>query len=275
MTGRNNQQCISHKHAPPFPNPSIKLLRSKLDVFPSGKCVVHQVFNSSVVETVKSAYPDAYMSAHLEVPGEMFEVAMSASLENKGVVGSTADILNFITEKVEEKATEAKAGKCKGKGKERLQFILGTEAGMVTSIVKNVQKILSSTGAGSHVEAEIVFPVAKEAVMVDGEGGIVPGASGDEGCGTGGGCATCPFMKMNDLDALLDLAEMVGDKETMTDLTGYHPPNRLEGKTWGGESAVELGIKPILHMRHLTREKKFDPELVIEVTNFHNKRQTM
>lgn len=29
---------------------------------------------------------------------------------------------------------------------------------------------------------------------------------GGEGCSTAGGCATCPFMKMNDLDALLDVA---------------------------------------------------------------------
>jgi len=29
---------------------------------------------------------------------------------------------------------------------------------------------------------------------------------GGEGCSTAGGCATCPFMKMNDLDALMDVA---------------------------------------------------------------------
>lgn len=31
-------------------------------------------------------------------------------------------------------------------------------------------------------------------------------AAGGEGCSTAGGCATCPFMKMNDLDALIDVA---------------------------------------------------------------------
>ena len=34
---------------------------------------------------------------------------------------------------------------------------------------------------------------------------IVPGVSGGEGCSTAGGCASCPFMKMNDLDSLQDI----------------------------------------------------------------------
>ncbi|CAN0584988.1 unnamed protein product, partial [Laminaria digitata] len=33
-----------------------------------------------------------------------------------------------------------------------------------------------------------------------------PYSAGGEGCSTAGGCATCPFMKMNDLDALMDVA---------------------------------------------------------------------
>lgn len=34
---------------------------------------------------------------------------------------------------------------------------------------------------------------------------LVYGNAGSEGCSTAGGCATCPFMKMNDLDSLLDV----------------------------------------------------------------------
>ena len=33
-------------------------------------------------------------------------------------------------------------------------------------------------------------------------------STGGEGCSTAGGCATCPFMKMNDLDALMDVASL-------------------------------------------------------------------
>ena len=33
----------------------------------------------------------------------------------------------------------------------------------------------------------------------------MPGVSGGEGCSTAGGCASCPFMKMNDLDSLVDV----------------------------------------------------------------------
>lgn len=249
-----------HDHA------SISTLRENLNVFPNGKCVVHQVFNEGVVETLKESYPNAYMSAHLEVPGDMFQVAMEASLTDDGVVGSTSDILNFITKKVKQVATNtcknaAKTAGISKEGKTRLQFILGTEAGMVTSIVKNVQSILRETGMGEKVEAEIVFPVAAEAVTSDGDGGIVPGVSGSEGCSTAGGCATCPFMKMNDLDALVDLAETVAEgKHEM--LVGHAPPDRLKG------DEIEMGIKPILHMRHLMKENRFDPKLVSEVLEF-------
>ena len=109
-------------------------------MYPNGNCVVHHMFGAEVVETVKNQYPDAFVTAHLEVPGEMFEVAMEASLAGKGVVGSTSDILSFITKKVGEAAAadEGRDGEIKN-----LQFILGTEAGMVTSIVKNVKNILA------------------------------------------------------------------------------------------------------------------------------------
>lgn len=42
---------------------------------------------------------------------------------------------------------------------ERLQFILGTESGMITSIVRAVQAKLRAAGR-NDVEVEIVFPVA-------------------------------------------------------------------------------------------------------------------
>ncbi len=39
---------------------------------------------------------DAYLTAHFEVPGEMFELAMEAKRRGAGVVGSTQNILDFI-----------------------------------------------------------------------------------------------------------------------------------------------------------------------------------
>jgi quinolinate synthase len=89
------------------------------------------MFGNYVVDTVKKHYDDCYVTAHLEVPGEMFSIAMEKSLNDQGVVGSTTDILNFIFQKVKEAAATG--------SQDRLRFILGTEAGMVTSIVKAVQ----------------------------------------------------------------------------------------------------------------------------------------
>jgi quinolinate synthase len=41
------------------------------------------------------------MTAHLEVPKEMFDIAIAKSIDDQGVVGSTSDILKFITRKVQ------------------------------------------------------------------------------------------------------------------------------------------------------------------------------
>ncbi len=247
---------------------SIRALRDNTDVYPSGNCVVHHMFGQSVVDTVNKDYSDAYVTAHLEVPGEMFQIALKKSLVDDGVVGSTSNILNFIERKVKE-ASE------KGENK-RLKFILGTEAGMVTSIVRSVQEILDSSSS-KGVEAEIIFPVSSEAVMgVEDDGSesstssleVVPGVAGGEGCSTAGGCATCPFMKMNDLDAVQDIVDMIGrsssdDSNTLQlQLNKHLPPNKLGGKQIDGRDAIDLGTEPIVYMREFMQSKKISDGLV-------------
>jgi len=256
---------IKEKLHPEHDRESVGKLRENLHVYPEGNCVVHQIFGDQVVNDVKEHYPDAYVTAHLEVPGEMFEIAMEYSLHGRGVTGSTSDILNFITRKVE----EAAKGEM-GEGKKTLKFILGTEAGMVTSVVKNVKEILRTVpGARDRVEAEIVFPVASEAVAIDdaAEGGIVPGVAGGEGCGTNGGCATCPFMKMNELDAVADVMNMYEEGKGKG-LEKYLPPKRLEGKTVGGRDATEVGVECILRMRELMGKGELGDELVDKVKDW-------
>ena len=263
---------------------SLKNLRDNLIVFPQGNCVVHHMFGDEVVKMVREQYyDDCYMTAHLEVPGEMFEIAMEKSLQDKGVVGSTSDILNFITRKVEEaaKSSNSSSSSTTTTTKQRLRFVLGTEAGMVTSIVQNVQSILQQTGSSS-VEAEIIFPVSSEAVMstedddnASGELALVPGVAGGEGCSTAGGCATCPFMKMNDLDRLGDILEMVdatqtlGEQDAMKDkkiLQTHLPPDRLSGKSIGGVDATDLGTRAILYMRQFMQDKQLPQALVQDIT---------
>lgn len=64
----------------------------------------------------------------------------------------------------------------------------------------------------SDVAVEVVFPVSPEAITTDKQAGatqlpaglsVVPGPAGGEGCSLEGGCASCPYMKMNSLAALL------------------------------------------------------------------------
>lgn len=253
---------------------SLRQLRDSIVVFPSGNCVVHHMFGQAVVDAVKSRYDDVFVTAHLEVPGEMFEIAMAKSLSDEGVVGSTSDILRFIVRKVQDAASRANPGAASSsQPPERLRFILGTEAGMVTSIVQNVQQILEEAGNPS-IQAEIIFPVSSEAVMSTENSAtgsaassslpIVPGVAGGEGCSTAGGCATCPFMKMNHLDALMGVLQRIKDGQTQQ-LQGHLPPDRLSGKSLNGVPAVELGTQAIQYMRHFMKHQQLPDELVQKV----------
>uniref|UniRef100_A0A7S3VE79 quinolinate synthase n=1 Tax=Chaetoceros debilis TaxID=122233 RepID=A0A7S3VE79_9STRA len=251
---------------------TLEKLRDNIDVYPNGNCVVHHMFGNEVVNTVKNNYDDAFVTAHLEVPGEMFQIAMEKSLVDKGVVGSTSDILKFISGKVslavEEEAASASAGATPSGDNRRLKFILGTEAGMVTSIVKSVQDILAAAGSKT-IETEIVFPVSSEAVMGvdDDDLAVVPGVAGGEGCSTAGGCATCPFMKMNDVDALSDIAEMVIENSDEKKMKSHLPPQRLIGKKIDGIDAVDLGSEPILWMRHFMKESAMPKSLIQKISS--------
>lgn len=143
--------------------------------------------------------------AALQVPGEMFTLAMEAKkTKDMGVVGSTQNILDFIAKKLQCSLEQPFPDK--------LQFVLGTESGMITSIVRKVQAMLRASGR-QDVSVEIVFPVSPEAITTpdqtqDDNGGpvllpgglsMIPGPAAGEGCSTEGGCASCPYMKMNSL----------------------------------------------------------------------------
>lgn len=221
------------------------------------------------------AYGDAYLTAHFEVPGEMFRLAMQAKARGMGVVGSTSNILDFIAGKLQEAMAQDYG--------QRLTFVLGTEAGMITSIVRKVQALLGAAGR-SDVEVEVVFPVNPRSIttsqqQVAGGGGlgqagaaggrdlaglqVVPGPAGGEGCSLEGGCASCPYMKMNSLAALMTVARGVGDAAGEALLEGFQP--RAYTDRVGGKSIAQAGCEPILHMRYFTQHKRFSPELVADI----------
>jgi quinolinate synthase len=221
--------------------------------FEQGVCVVHQMFGSDVADRVRHDYQDAFVTAHLEVPGEMFEIALEAQRHGRGVVGSTSDILGFIGREVERAAA---AG-----GAARLRFVLGTETGMVTSIVRRVRQQLL---AAPELEVEIVFPVASEAIARTGDSelSIVPGIAAGEGCSIAGGCATCPYMKMNSLDALLAVLERI-EVVPGVHLAAFEPKKYAE--RIAGRTAADLGGEPILHMRAFQRTQRLPDALVKDI----------
>lgn len=234
---------------------SVSALLPRFHYFEQGTCIVHHMFGREVAARVRRDYPDAHVTAHLEVPGEMFSLAMEGQRHGEGVVGSTSNILHFITSKVDE-AIEAGRRGC-------LQFVLGTEAGMITPIVRRVQDALRAH-RDAGVEVEIVFPVADEAVTrtADAQLPVVPGASGGEGCSVAGGCATCPYMKMNSLDALRDLLRHVREEDAET-LIAYAPQKYVERIR--GRSVADLGGEPILSMRAFQRSGRLPDELVRDI----------
>ena len=232
---------------------SIARLLERFHYFEQGNCVVHHLFGAEVVARVEAAYPDAHVTAHLEVPGEMFALALRRRALGRGVVGSTSDILGYITAKIREAADRGPAA---------LRFVLGTEAGMVTAIVRQIRGLLREH---PEVSAEIIFPVASEAIATTGDAAlpVVPGVHGGEGCSTAGGCATCPFMKMNSLDALMDLLDRLGEPGAADALRPFEPRTYVEQV--GGRALAEVGVLPILHMRSFQRTGALSDELLADV----------
>jgi len=233
---------------------SLRRLLDRFHIFEQGNCVVHHMFGDDVVARVQAEHPDAMLAAHLEVPGEMFALASQAAAHGRGVVGSTSNILGFILEQVDQAVARP--------GPSVVPVVLGTEAGMVTSIVRKVQERLVAAGR-NDVEVEIIFPVASDAVTaVDGDPlGLVPGVRGFEGCTVAGGCATCPYMKMNTLDALFEVIERSDQPDQ---LRGFVP--RAYTETIAGRTAADLGSEPILHMRHFQTHGQLPPSLIDDVT---------
>jgi quinolinate synthase len=248
---------IHHLH-PAHDQASVRSLLPRFHYFEQGTCIVHHMFGREVVDLVRESYPDVFVTAHLEVPGEMFELGLQAQSKGHGVVGSTSNILAFVLGKVDEAIARGEQA--------NLRFILGTEAGMITPIVRQVQAQLRdyASEGGTELSAEIIFPVASEAIAQDEESGlgVVPGVAGGEGCSTAGGCATCPYMKMNSLHALLGLLERV-DVEPLSNLVPFEP--RKYAQEIRGRTAADLGGEPILHMRAFQRSGELPESLVNDV----------
>jgi quinolinate synthase len=237
---------------------SIISLLERFQYFRDGMCVVHHMFGDQVVDKVKNSYPldgRTFYTAHLEVPGEMFDLAFQAQATGDGVVGSTSNILNFIVAKTKE---------AEAQGIENVRFILGTESGMVTPIVNAMERICKDTGTS----AEIVFPVNDAAVTADdaSQFGLVPGVSGGEGCSTAGGCASCPFMKMNDLDGLVDLVERVPSTGALPQSLEIRVAAAKGHIKIGGSTVAEMGGRPIAYMNHLMTNKNHHPDLIASVS---------
>eukprot|EP00887_Chlorella_sp_A99_P001402 scaffold8.g1402.t1 len=264
-------KALAHEAVPTITCTSSNVVQTVLTAFAQGACIVHHLFGGEVCELVAASYGDAYLVAHFEVPGEMFRLAIDAQRQRgMGVVGSTQNILDYIGDKLAEALARPFS--------ERLQFVLGTESGMITSIVRRVQAQLEAAGR-DDVAVEIVFPVSRDAITTDRQGGgaagggggeaalgglrVVPGPAGGEGCSLEGGCASCPYMKMNSLEALLTVCERVGSPAGEAMLEGFK--SRAYAEHVGGKTMAAAGCVPILHMRAFQKGGRLPDALVDDV----------
>ncbi|XP_064979434.1 quinolinate synthase, chloroplastic-like [Musa acuminata AAA Group] len=140
-------------------------------VFQDGNCIVHDMFGHEVVERIKELYCDAFLTAHFEVPGEMFSLAMEAKRRGMGVVGSTQNILDFIKNQLPQFVD---------------YWVQGNQDVKQSPVLSDSVSRTSmngSRGLNSAIPSDI-----KELA-------VVPGVANGEGCSIHGGCTSCPYMK--------------------------------------------------------------------------------
>ena len=265
---------------------SVAACLPRFHYFEDGVCMVHEAFGSDVADVVAAEYADAYVTAHLEVPGEMFRLALRRSRTGFGAVGSTQTILNFINDKVDAAVAAIKAQTSEEDGPltaERIRVVLGTEVGMLTSIVESVRDKLAASGpVAAGIEVEIIMPVSSESVTPAEDAGasatlggavVLPGPAAGEGCSLEGGCAACPYMKMNTLAAMdrtLDLLEEeqasgAGAGAATAHLTAQQPEAYAEALDGSAESVAARGCRPIVRMQSFQANGVFPDEFVAEV----------
>jgi len=63
---------------------TIKALLESYSYYDDGICLVHDMFGSDVASAIRERYADAFLTAHFEVPGEMFRLALHASHHGRG-----------------------------------------------------------------------------------------------------------------------------------------------------------------------------------------------
>lgn len=68
----------------------------------------------------------------------------------------------------------------------------------------------------------------------------LPGGEAGEGCSAEGGCASCPYMKMNSLAALRSVCRRIGSPSGEALLQGNRP--RAYTDTVGGRSMAQVQL---------------------------------
>lgn len=108
---------------------------------------------------------------------------------------------------------------------------------------------------------------------------VLPGPAMGEGCSLEGGCASCPYMRMNTLAALHTVCGMVGGGAAAEAALQAYKPRAYEqglgtlvgaagaraGGRHEGRSIAQAGCTSILHMQDFQKGKRFSDRLVGDI----------
>jgi len=239
---------------PGFDAQAMRELSKRFHYFGEGNCVVHHLFGESVAKRIETEYAEDLWTAHLEVPSAMFGLALRAMQEGRGVVGSTSDILDFVGRFVDTWCRDPSGGAHR-------RVVLGTETGLVTALIERVQPALAAAPVPRSLE--IVFPVSADAITESAEPSlpVLPGTASGDGCGVEGSCATCPYMKMNHLDGLLQVLERLAGSPAALEPFAARRPTGDEGVA----GLRELSARTILSMREFGQTRRLPEQLLARV----------
>ncbi|KAK9802853.1 hypothetical protein WJX73_008477 [Symbiochloris irregularis] len=121
-------------------------------------------------------------------------------------------------------------------------------------VVGSTQNILDFIGAKLSDALQHRFPERVQVIL---------------GTDAEGGCASCPFMKMNTLKALMRVCELVSTPGEAL-LVAQQP--RTYTQQVGARSMASVGCEPILHMRGFQKTGKLPPALEADVIARGNSR---
>jgi len=130
-----------------------------------------------------------------------------------------------------------------------------------TALHKMIHFIMMALGA-QHIQEAVSRDINGRIQFVL---GTKSGVSSGEGCSIHGGYASCPYMKMNTFDSLLNVCNLVDTSKKV--LLSSYRAQRFNTSFLLGHCIADVGCELILHIRHFQSTRKLPENLVHQILN--------